>query len=188
MTNKEKYKRTFSALHASGELREAHNMKTAKNIRFKKAAIICAAVIFIFALASAAYAADVGGIQQELRLWINGDMAYTIMEITDGSYTISYEDADGNEHSIQGGGITVGTLGDVRPATEEEIMQQLDMPTVKALENGTVMVYYRDQELDITERFDEYGICRVMLKDGEEALYLTVDIDGGFTVSRDGFN
>lgn len=188
MTNKEKYKRAFSALHASGEFKEVTAMKTSRHIRMKRVAVLCAAVIFVLAMASVAYAADVGGIQREIQIWIKGDQTDAVMEITDGNYTITYEEADGTQRILQGGGVSVDGFGNVSPMGEQDVLDFLDMPDVKFNEDGTVWVYYHDQALDITDSFDEDGVCHVMLKDGGKTLYVTVNSDGSFSVSDSAYH
>lgn len=70
MTNKEKYQRTFSALHASDDfVWEAKNMKKTKAIRFPKLLATCTVLILVLGLATAAYAADVGGIRWTVQRW-----------------------------------------------------------------------------------------------------------------------
>lgn len=50
-------------------------------------------------------------------------------------------------------------------------------------DDGSVWLYYKDQKLDITDRFKD-GICYVKLTDGEETLYLTVKYKNGFAMSK----
>ena len=183
MTNKEMYKRAFSPLHASGEFKEVKTMKTARPIRVRRVAVLCAAVVFVLALGSVAYAADVGGIQRQVQLWIEGDRTDAVLNITDGSYTVSYEDANGEQQQFMGGGMVDEGLGNVRPVTEEEIMYMLDMPEVKYPEDGSVWVYYHAQAVEITGCFDENGVCYVTLRDGDEVLYMTVRYQDGYSVS-----
>ena len=80
-----------------------------------------------------------------------------------GSYTLTYEDAEG-VHERGGGGVAIDFFGRERPLTEEELLEQLSMPEVEYLEDGTVWVYYLDQSLEITDLFDENGVCFVQLK------------------------
>ena len=47
-------------------------------------------------------------------------------------------------------------------------------------EDGSVWVYYHSQKLEITERFDEDGVCYVQLEDGAETIYMTVKYKNGF--------
>lgn len=62
----------------------------------------------------------------------------------------------------------------------EHIQSQVD---VEYREDGTVWVYYRDQALEITNLFDENGVCFVKLEDGSNTLYLTVRYGNGYSYS-----
>lgn len=52
-------------------------------------------------------------------------------------------------------------------------------------EDGTVWVYYKDQSMEITDLFDENGVCFVQLKDGKKTVYLTVEYDSCFSWSTE---
>ena len=96
MTNKEKYRRAFGVLHASEDiLTEVTHMETKKHFSLRKAVLLCAAVIAVFAMAGVCYAEDVGGIQRTIQLWCYGDQTDAVLEIQDGSYELTYEAADG---------------------------------------------------------------------------------------------
>lgn len=41
--------------------------------------------------------------------------------------------------------------------------------------------------LDITDKFNDEGICFVQLKNGSDTLYLTVKYQNGYATSPDGF-
>lgn len=87
MTNKEKYRRAFGVLHASEDiLTEVTHMETKKHFSLRKAVLLCAAVIAVFAMAGVCYAEDVGGIQRTIQLWCYGDQTDAVLEIQDGSY------------------------------------------------------------------------------------------------------
>ena len=74
MTNREKYKQAFSVLRASDDFDlEANHMKqTAKQFRLRKAVVLAAACVMVIGSATIAYAADVGGIQRTVQLWLHG--------------------------------------------------------------------------------------------------------------------
>lgn len=46
----------------------------------------------------------------------------------------------------------------------------------------SVWLYYKDQKLDITNRFKD-GICYVKLTDGKDIMYLTVKYKNGYAMS-----
>lgn len=185
MTNKEKYKQAFSVLHSSRivSMEEERMMIMRKKARFQAAA---AAVIVCLAFAgggSIAYAADLGGIQWKVQVWIHGDP--TDADFTynpNGTYTLSYPKEDGSVESLQGGGVAIEDDGTECPLSGEELLEELDHPMVEYDEDGTVWVSYRDQKLDITDQFQD-GICYVKISTGEETLYVTVKYQDGWSSS-----
>ena len=107
MTNREKYKQAFSAIRASDNFSlEAEKMeRTAKQHRFRTMAAIVAVCATLVGGAAAAYAADAGGIQRAVQVWIHGDQtAATIQFDGNGSYSMEYTDGEGNVRHQSGGG------------------------------------------------------------------------------------
>lgn len=185
MTNKERYQRAFSALHAS-EFTEEMLMKKGKTIHMKRVIALCAAAILILALSGIAYAADIGGIQRTVQIWVHGDQTDAVLDITQGEYTeytLTYEDEKGEEHQQGGGGMAIDMFGRERPLTEEEILAQLDQPDVVYQDDGTIWVYYHSQAIEITDKFNSFGVCRVQVKDEGKTLYMTIKRDGGYSYS-----
>ena len=181
MTNKERYKRTFAALHASEKTMEELTMETGElkvvtgKKRFSKATAVALAAALLLALATAGYAADVGGIRRTVQIWLKGDQTDAVLEVqTDGSYTLQYEDAEGNTHKQEGGGVAIDIFGRERPLTEDEIVDHINAPSVERKEDGSVWVYYQNQSIDVTDKIDEDGVCYVQLKDGSHTLYMTL--------------
>ena len=41
--------------------------------------------------------------------------------------------------------------------------------------------------MEITDRFNEDGICFLQLKNGDETLYLTIEYNNGYAYSSDAF-
>ena len=162
-------------------------MQTTKHFSMRKVSLLCAAVILIFSISTVCYAADVGGLRRTIQLWIHGDQTDAIMEIQDGQYQVTYEDQQGNLHQQSGGGIAIEPDGSERPVTEEEILDHLNNPEVEYKDDGTVWVYYRNQSLEITDRFDADGVCYVQLKNGDDILYLTVRYQDGYSTSTNAF-
>lgn len=188
MIDKAQYQRTFGILHASGDfLKEDFTMKKKNHISVRRIGILCAAAILIFSMASVCYAKDVGGIQRTVQLWIHGDQTSAIMDIQDGQYTITYEDAEGNSHQQGGGGVAFEADGSERPLTEEELMEHLNSPEVDYREDGTVWIYYLDQAMEITDRFTDENVCFVQLKNGNNTLYVTIKYDNGYAWSHSAF-
>lgn len=189
MIDKQQYQRTFGVLHASGDfLKEELLMKAPKKyVPMGKAVLVCAVLALIFSLGTACYAADVGGIRRTVQVWIHGEQTDAVMDIQNGQYTLQIKDADGTVHEQGGGGVAFNPDGSERPLTEEELMEHLDSPNVEENDDGTVWVYYRAQAMEITDLFDENGICFLELKDGEDILYLTVKKGNGYAFSPSGY-
>ena len=138
MTDKEKIQRVFDKLHASPDvLTEVLNMTTNEKsvpIRKKrlipKVAVAIAAFVLVVGSGSAAYAMDVGGIQRIVQVWIHGDQTDATFTVENGSYTLDYKDADGNDVHQSGGGVAYEN-GTERPLTDEELLEELSMPDVE---------------------------------------------------------
>lgn len=187
MTNKEKYKQAFSAIHVSGDFTlEAKNMtKSKKHYHLKPIAAIFAACIILLGTATTAYAADIGGIQRIVQVWIHGDQtSATITFDGNGTYDMDYMTPDGTVQHQGGGGVAFNNDGSERHLTEEELMEHLTTvrPDVRYQEDGTVWVYWYGQAMEITEKFED-GVCFVKLENGEETLYMTVKYQNGWATS-----
>ena len=192
MIDKQQYQRTFGVLHASGDfLKEDFPMKQTNHFPVRKLIILCAAVILLLSTSIICYAEDVGGIRRTIELWIHGDQTTAVMDIQNGEYTLTYQDADGTPREQVGGGVVVNPDGSERPMTDEEIMERVmkeaKQPEVDFREDGSTWVYYMDQAMDITDKFNDDGICFVQLKNGSDVLYLTVKYQNGYATSSDGF-
>lgn len=188
MTNQEKYKQAFSVLQTSGDFSmEVEKMAMRqKHHKVKTIAAAVAACIVLVGGAGTAYAANLGGIQRTIQLWINGDQTNATLEINnDGNsstYTIKIPDENGNSTEITGGGVAIDGDGVERPLTEDEIMEQINQPDVEYEDDGSVWLYYKDRKLDITDRFED-GICYVKLTDGKDVKYLTIKYNDGYAMS-----
>ena len=187
MTEKERFQRAFAPLHASPDtMTEVMKMTERKTKRpaLRRAATIGLAAALVLALGSVAYASDLGGIQRTVQLWLNGEMTDATLIVNEGSYTLRYPDKDGTEREMGGGGIAIEDDGTERALTEEEMLEHLDAPEVVYEDDGTVMIYYRGQSLDITDRFDEDGLCHVLLRDeqdGGKTLFVTIHYNDGYS-------
>lgn len=185
MTNKEKYKQAFSVLLSSGEISlEVERMAIMnKRARMRTAAAAVAACVVLAGGSGIAYAADVGGIQRAVQLWIHGDQTTAVFEYDgDGSYQMSYPLEDGEVEERSGGGVAIEADGTERPLTEEELLDSLNDPEVEYKDDGTVWVYYYDQKIEITDQFKD-GICYLKLSHGEETLYMTIKYQDGYSSS-----
>lgn len=188
MTNKEKYKQAFSVLHASdiseGEVKYMAKLKKQQKMKLTAAAI---AACVIIGGAGTAYAENVGGIQRTIQLWMHGDQTSATFDFNadDGSYNLEYQDANGETVSQGGGGVALGPDGSERPLTEEEIMEELNAPDVEYLDDGSVWVYYKNQKIEITDKFDKDNVCYVKIENGDETIYMTVKYQDGYSTSPD---
>lgn len=154
MTNKERYKQAFSTLHSSGQFTlDVEEMEQIQKMHRKNmavaAAVACAVAI---GAGGTAYAADIGGIQQKISIWIRG--AQTEVHVTEngengsGGYTFTYSQ-EGGTKEISGGGVSLD-------------------------DSGRVWVYYYDQKVEITDAFDESGACSLTLTHDDETVYLEI--------------
>lgn len=186
MTNKQKYRQAFSVLRSSCEI-TLEVEKMAMISRKAKFRATAAAVITICLLitggSGVAYAADIGGIQRTIQLWVKGDQTdVTFVYDESGTYDMSYESKDGVMEEQHGGGVAIEEDGTERPLTEEELLEQLNSPVVEYEEDGTVWVYYYDQKIEITDQFKD-DVCYVKLSNGEETLYMTILYQDGWCTS-----
>lgn len=189
MSNQKKYKQAFSTLHASDNFSlEVEKMTMMKKKQlFKNIAAAVAICVLLAGVGTTAYAADLGGIQRKIQLWIYGDLTDVSLEIdSDGSYDMQYTDADGNVQERGGGGVAFNADGTERPLTEEEIMEHLNEPEVEYEDDGTVWVYYYDQKIEITDKFED-GVCYVKLSAGDKTVYMTVKYQNGYAMSESSY-
>lgn len=69
----------------------------------------------------------------------------------------------------------------------EHVMEEAKRPEIDYKKDGSVWAYYMDQAIDITDQFNDDGICFLQLKNGSDILYLTVDYKAEYATSPDGF-
>jgi hypothetical protein len=151
--------------------------------RFKIAAA-AACIAVALGGGGAAYAMDVGGVQRIVQVWVHGDQTDAALVVDNGTYTLDYQDADGNAVHRGGGGVVVNPDGAERPATEEELLKEINAPEVSYETDGRVIVYYLGQSLDITDKFED-GVSYVQLQSDGETLYMTIKYQGGYALSPD---
>ena len=193
MKEQDIFKRTFDKLHASPDvLQEVLDMAAnEKVIPMKKrrlatrAAAVIAVLILVIGSGSVAYAMDIGGIQRMVQVWIHGDQTDAEFIVENGSYTLNYKDEDGNDVQRGGGGIAYEN-GEERPLTADELLEQMMMPEVEYKEDGTVWVYYMDQKMEITDKFED-EICYVKLEADGQTQYITVKYHDGYATSPHGY-
>lgn len=151
-------------------------MTSKTHTTLRRGAVLCAAVILLFAMATVCYATDVGGIQRIVHVWLRGEPINAHLDIQNGSYTLT----DENGHFLQGGGgVSFGEDGSEQPLTDSQILEHLESPEVCYYDDGTVFLYYQNQTVELTDRFDPDGVCYLKVKN----LYFTVKYQNGFATS-----
>ncbi len=187
MTNKEKYRQAFSTMHISDEFSlEVKKMTTTNNKpKLNRLVASIAACVLILGSATAAYGTDFCGIQRTLQLWIHGDQTdVTIQFDGNGNYNMDYIDDEGDSKHQGGGGVAIEDDGTERPLTEDELLEEITAPDVHYEDNGSVWVYWFDQKIDITDKF-ENNVCYIKLVNSEKTLYMTVKYQNGYATSPD---
>lgn len=184
MSNREKYKQAFSALHISDEFSlEVNKMKNIRKTYKVRRLVALAACIAVLGTTALAYASDVGGIQRKVQLWMKGEQTNVTINIEPGHYELKYVDKDGKTSQMSGGGVVFDENGNERPLTEEELLEEINAPDVEYKEDGSVWVYYFDKKIEITDKF-ENDVCYVKLNNGKENLYLTIKYKKGYSSSK----
>lgn len=178
MSNRERYKRAFQALHAPNHtMEETMKMKKSMFYSVPRAALVAAMVcILLMGLFSVACAADIGGLRQVVNLWIHGKSTEAaVTQGEDNGFTVTWEDEDGEVHEMGGGGVAIEDDGTERPVTMEEYLDQLlNSANVEQDARGRVMLYYYDQAVDITDAFDDADNCRIALAHDGKTAYITI--------------
>ncbi len=187
MTNHEKYQEAFSAIHISHKSSmEGTTMKelSRKQSRNRRIAVLAACALLVCG-STVAYATDLGGIQRTIQIWIQGDLTNATLTFDgEGNYSMDYLDETGAPVHGGGGGVEIGIDGTTRPLTEEELMSHFFDPSVEYREDGTVWLYYFEQKIELTDKFED-GVCYVTVEGEYETLYVTVIYEGSY-VSRPG--
>ena len=194
MTDKENFQKTFDKLHASPDvLMEVLNMTTNEKVvpvrkrrYITKVAAVVAALVLVVGSGSAAYAMDLGGIQRVVQVWIHGDQTDATFTVENGTYTLDYKDAEGKDVHQGGGGVAFNADGSERPLTEEELWSEINAPEVSYEDNGKVFLYYLDQKLDITDKFED-GICYIELQVDGKIQYMTIKYQNGYAMNPHGY-
>lgn len=181
MTDKDKFQKTFDKLHASPEvLTEVLNMTTNEKVvpikkkhHLSRIAVAAAALMLTFGSGATAYAMDLGGIQRTVQVWIHGEQTNAIFTVENGAYTLDYVDESGKEVHQGGGGVAFDADGSERALTEEEIWEHIHRPEVDTTDDGKVICYFMDQQMDITDKFDG-DVCFLQLNVEGHIEYMTI--------------
>lgn len=174
MTNREKYKKAFSTLHASEKISLEEGLMEKKKQAYiiRKTAAACVAAAVVLGSASVAYAADLGGIQEKISAWFHGEQTeVNVTDNGDGSYTYTYTDQDGETHEESGGGIAIDDSGNETPLSAEDVLRQAGAEDVDEDAQGNVWLYFYDRKMNITDLFDGAGECKVAVKNSGYTAY-----------------
>lgn len=187
MNNRERYKKAFSSLHTSEDFKvRLEDEKMAKGSGIMRKTLIAACTAFALILGTAgAYAADLGGIQRTVQVWINGDQTEAVLNIDEskGEYTI----ISGDGTIIGGGGVVHELDGSTRPMTAGEIADYIANEVSDQEINGKRYLFYKNQKVEITDLFKDKDYCFVKITDGDNTVYVTAIKDGGISYSRKKF-
>lgn len=175
MTNKEKYKRAFSALHPSKPIDlEEYTMKNTKlHVIFRPVAAVIACAILLFGCATVAYAADVGGIRTTVHVWIHGNARdIDVVDNGDGSYQFSYTEG-AESATVFAGGVAFDENGNEIPLSPEEVAQAT-FDEIGRQADGKIWLYYKSYAFDITQQMTKDG-CKLVLDDQGTKVYFDID-------------
>lgn len=126
------------------------------NRTFKLRPVLAAglAAAVIVSCMGAAYAADLGGIQETVRLWFSGkEVEAQVVDTSDGvhsGYQFTMTGPDGETVTRSAGGTAIADDGTERPMTAQEVAEGFATEVVKE-DDGTVWLYDHDQAFDITD-------------------------------------
>ena len=176
--NKENYKRAFPHVQPSRVITmEDLEMNRKSYVRGRILTVIGSIAGTVILTGGVCYAANVGGIQDTVKLWLYGNQVEAIVDKDeDGMYLVTYED-DNGQHQFHGGGAVLDEDGTWRPYTEEEyaelISTQIDVrPHIDS--DGRIMLYAKDVELDITDMFN---VCETSMEVDGKTIWVRVEMD-----------
>lgn len=190
MTNKERYKQAFSALPSSQQFHLEEAEMTQIHKKHKKnmavaAAIACAVII---GGSGTVYAADIGGIQEKLSIWLYGKQTEVdVTENENGGYTFTYDRGNGTEGMSAYGGVSFNADGSQTWLTADELADQINnSATVEKDADGKVWVYYYDQKQDITDQLVNSNVCHITMTHEGKTIYLTISENGngGYSLTQ----
>ena len=196
MSNRERYQRSFEALHLSEDLREkCVNPKESgkgKIMNFRamygisKLAAAAAAVCTI-ALGSAGicYANDVGGIRTQVNLWLNGEKQEIEVQETDEGYYVVYDEND--EETMGFGGVSYDAFGNEIPMSAEELVGLMNNECrLDFTDDGRVIFYYKNLVEDVTDLIDEKGRLYIHVEDPANPYtyfdITDIEMNGGYSM------
>ncbi|MDE6364417.1 MAG: hypothetical protein K2L86_09180 [Lachnospiraceae bacterium] len=183
MTNKERYQQAFSALPSSRQFHlEVEEMAQIQK-KHKKNMAIAAAVTcaVLFGAGGTAYAADLGGIQTKVSIWLNGKQVEAIETPNENGHGVTFTiDGEDGTESVGYGGICIDEEGNETWMNGDELVAQInESASVKEDEDGRIWAYYYDQKTEITDLFDENGVCTITMTHEDKTIQLEITDNGG---------
>jgi len=164
MTNHEEYKKAFRHVQPSREITmEDLEMNKKAYVRGKILTIVGSVAGAVILSGGVCYAANVGGIQETVQLWLHGNQVEaTIESEEDGAFTVTYEDEEGI-HEFGGGGMAEDENGEMRPLSMEEYIEYLQNESVdvELKEDGSYWLYGGGAAVNITDMFN---ICETSIE------------------------
>lgn len=158
--------------------------KHKKNIAVA-AAIACAVII---GGSGTVYAADIGGIQEKLSIWLYGKQTEVeVNENENGGYTFTYDRGNGAEGMSVFSGVSFDTDGSETWLTADKLAEQINnSATVEKDADGKVWVYYYDQKQDITDMFAKNDVCQITMTHEGKTVHLTIteNGNGGYSLTQ----
>lgn len=155
---------------------ERHGIE--KTHRIRRPVLIAAVLALVFALGVTAYATDLVGFRQTVRVWFRAERQQAELWDTgrDGVYALVFP--DGEKLVISGGkGSEDGT---VIPMSAEELLSQMENNfDIQRDTDGRIWLCCRDEKREITDLFDENGTALLALQKGETTFRYQVKIKGG---------
>lgn len=183
MTDKEKIRRAFSSVRLPDDFDIDLESRGRKRIaHFRNAAAAACIALALVVSGVTAYAADFGGIQRTVQIWLHGDQTTAVISIDEDNNITHYSVADDEGNEIHGGGVAIENDGSERALTESEVQQDLNYPQKETID-GRIYLFYKDRKIDITDMFDDEGLCYITLDNGDETFYVTVTKDAGLSTS-----
>ena len=181
MSNKENYKKAFSVLKSSSDftLEEKRMNRIKKENAHRNLLTAAAVMLVVLAGSGTAYAADLGGIRENVQMWIHGEQT----DVTINDESIEYVDEDGNVQVETG--IEVGPQIGERPLTGEEIAEEkVNEVYVDKTDDGKVIMYFHDKQFDVTDNIANKKDTFHVVADGSE-VYVKLDFDenGDFSIT-----
>ena len=153
---------------------------TMKLRHIRRPILIAAVFAMLLALAVTAYAVDLAGFRQTVRVWLHAERQEVELWDTSeaGVYTLIFP--DGEKYVIRGGKGTED--GTTVPMSAEEILELWENNfEIQSDSEGRVWFCCRDGRREITELFDENGMADVTWQNGENTLTYRVKNRGDGT-------